>query len=46
MTLEVNYFLVVYPKLSKIWVWYPGSGKKPIPDLGSKRHRIRNTDHQ
>ncbi len=32
-------------KLSKIWVWDPGSGKKPIPDpgpriQGSKRHRI------
>jgi hypothetical protein len=21
-------------KLSKIWVWDPGSGKKPIPDPG------------
>jgi len=35
-------------KLSKIWVWYPGSG---IPDPGAKkspdpgsRIRIRNTD--
>ncbi len=33
-------------KLSKIWVWYTGSGirKKPVPDpgsRGSKRHRIR-----
>jgi hypothetical protein len=26
-------------KLSKIWVWDPGSGKKPIPDpdLGVKK---------
>ncbi len=23
-------------KLSKIWVWDPGSGKKPIPDPGSR----------
>jgi hypothetical protein len=37
-------------KLSKIWVWDPGSGKKPIPDPGSRgqkgtgsRIRIRNT---
>jgi hypothetical protein len=40
-------------KLSKIWVWDPGSGKNPfrIPDPGSKgqkgtgsRIRIRYTD--
>jgi hypothetical protein len=24
-------------KLSKIWVWDPGSGKKPIPDPGLKK---------
>jgi hypothetical protein len=23
-------------KLLKIWVWDPGSGKKPIPDPGSR----------
>jgi hypothetical protein len=40
-------------KLSKIWVWDPGSGKKPIPDPGSmgqkgtgSRIRIRNTGYQ
>jgi hypothetical protein len=37
-------------KLSKMWLWEPGSGKKPIPDLGSRgqkgtgsRIRIHNT---
>jgi hypothetical protein len=37
-------------KLSKIWVWDPGSKKKPTPDHGSRgqkgtgsRIRIRNT---
>jgi hypothetical protein len=43
----------VVSKLSKIWVWDPGSGfrNKPIPDTGSRgqkgtgsRIRIRNTD--
>ena len=40
----------VVTKLSKIWVWDPGSGigKKPIPDPGSRGQkgtgsRIRNT---
>jgi hypothetical protein len=32
----------VVNKLSKIWVWDPGSGKKPGSRIqGSKRHRIR-----
>jgi hypothetical protein len=26
----------IVTKLSKIWVWDPGSGKKPIPDPGSR----------
>jgi hypothetical protein len=41
----------IVTKLSKIWVWDPGSGKKPIPDPGSRSQkgtgsqiRIRNTD--
>jgi hypothetical protein len=25
----------IITKLSKIWIWDPGSGKKPIPDPGS-----------
>jgi hypothetical protein len=40
----------ILTKLSKIWVWDPGSGKKPIPDPGARgqkgtgsRIRIRNT---
>jgi hypothetical protein len=40
----------IVTKLSKIWVWDPGSGirKKPIPDPGSRGQkgtgsRIRNT---
>jgi hypothetical protein len=40
----------IVSKLSKIWVWDPGSGKKPIPDPGSRvqkstgsRIRIRKT---
>ncbi len=35
-------------KLSKIWVWNPGSGKNlfRIPDPGSKRHRIPDPDPQ
>jgi hypothetical protein len=28
--------LKIVTKLSKIWVWDPGSGKKPIPDPGSR----------
>jgi hypothetical protein len=44
----------IVSKLSKIWVWDPGSGirKKPVPDPGSRgqkgtgsRIRIRNTDN-
>jgi hypothetical protein len=42
----------IFTKLSKVWVWDPGSGKKPIPDPGSRgqkgtgsRIRIRNTDY-
>jgi hypothetical protein len=31
-------------KLSKIWVWDPGSGKNLFQ--GSKRHRIPDTDPQ
>ncbi len=27
----------IVKKLSKIWVWDPGSGKKPIPDPGVKK---------
>jgi hypothetical protein len=32
----------IVKKLSKIWIWDPGSGKNlfRIPDPGSKRHRI------
>jgi hypothetical protein len=26
----------IVTKLSKIWIWDPGSGKKPIPDPGSR----------
>jgi hypothetical protein len=36
-------------KLSKIWFWDPGSGKKPNPDPGSrgqKRHRTPDPDPQ
>jgi hypothetical protein len=38
----------IVTKLSKMWVWDPGSGKKSIPDPGSKGQkstgsRIRNT---
>jgi hypothetical protein len=38
----------IVTKLSKIWGWDPGSGKKPIPDPGSGGQkgtgsRIRNT---
>jgi hypothetical protein len=40
----------IVTKLSKIWGWDPGSGKKPIPDPGSRgqkgtgsRIRIRNS---
>jgi hypothetical protein len=37
----------IVTKLSKIWVWDPGSGKKTIPDPGSRGQkgtvsRIRN----
>jgi hypothetical protein len=49
----VEYFTKkIVTKLLKIWVWDPGSGKKPIPDPGSRyqkgtgsRIRIRNTAH-
>jgi hypothetical protein len=41
----------IVTKLSKIWVWDPGSGKKPIPDPRSRgpkgtgsRIRTRNTN--
>jgi hypothetical protein len=38
----------IVTKLSKIWVWDPGSGKKPsrIPIQRSKRHRIPDPDPQ
>jgi hypothetical protein len=42
----------IVSKLSKIWVWDPGSGprsgirKKPIPDPGVKKHRIPDPDPQ
>jgi hypothetical protein len=36
----------IVSKLSKIWAWDPGSGKKPIPDPGVKRHRIPDPDSQ
>jgi hypothetical protein len=41
----------IVTKLSKIWVWDPGSGKKPIPDPGSRGQkgtgsRIRNTGNR
>jgi hypothetical protein len=34
-------------KLSKIWVWDPGSGKNlfRIPDPGVKKHRIPDPQH-
>jgi hypothetical protein len=32
-------------KLSKIWVWYPGSGKKLSRILGQKGHRIPDPQH-
>ena len=34
----------IVTKLLKIWVWKPGSGKKPIPDQKDTGSRIRNTD--
>jgi hypothetical protein len=38
----------IVTKLSKIWVWDPGSGKNlfRIPDPGVKRHRIPDPDPQ
>ncbi len=37
----------IVTKLSKIWVWDPGSGKilSRIPSQGSKRHRIPDPQH-
>ena len=37
----------IVTKLSKIWVWEPGSGKNlfRIPDPGVKRHRIPDPQH-
>jgi hypothetical protein len=46
---------ICVPNLSKIWVWDPGYGKRPIPDPGSgskgqkgtgSRIRIRNTAYR
>jgi hypothetical protein len=44
-----TFYLKIVTKLSKIWVWDPGSEirKIPIPDpgsRGSKRHRIPDPD--
>ncbi len=44
----IPFFVQIVTKLSKIWVWNPGSGKNlsRIPDQGSKRHRIPDPDSQ
>jgi hypothetical protein len=35
----------IVTKLSKIWIWDPGSGKKLSRIQGSKRHRIPDSQH-
>ncbi len=35
----------IVTKLSKVWVWDPGSGKKPIPDTGSDPEVKKAPDH-
>jgi hypothetical protein len=41
-----NFTQKIVTKLSKIWVWDPGSGKNLFRIHGSKRHRIPDPDPQ